>query len=111
MKKIIKLTESDLTRIVKRVISEQESNGKELEFILVKNFLKTINPQIRLEINNYKNLDILFENFTNEKETLDTLKQKYMNWLVKNGFQKEDIYVNKNNMGRIQEVITKKGLK
>jgi hypothetical protein len=111
MIKTIKLTESDLTRIVKRVISEQESNGKELEFILVKNFLKTINPQIRLEINNYKNLDILFENFTNEKETLDTLKQKYMNWLVKNGFQKEDIYVNKNNMGRIQEVITKKGLK
>ena len=41
MKKIIKLTESDLTRIVKRVISEQESNGKELEFILVKNFLKS----------------------------------------------------------------------
>ena len=111
MKKIIKLTESDLTRIVKRVISEQESNGKELEFILVKNFLKTINPQIRLDMNNYKNLDILFENFTNENETLDTLKQKYMNWLVKNGFQKEDIYVNKNNMGRIQEVITKKGLK
>ena len=111
MKRIIKLTESDLTRIVRRVIMEQGTNGKELEFILVKNFLKTINPQIRLEMNNYKNLDILFENFTNENETLDTLKQKYMNWLVKNGFEKVDIYVNNNNMGRIQELITKKGLK
>ena len=111
MKRIIKLTESDLTRIVRRVIMEQGTNGKELEFILVKNFLKTINPQIRLDMNNYKNLDILFENFTNENETLDTLKQKYMNWLVKNGFEKVDIYVNNNNMGRIQELITKKGLK
>ena len=111
MKRIIKLTESDLTRIVRRVIMEQGTNGKELEFILVKNFLKTINPQIRLDRSDYNNIDSLFENFTNEKETLDTLKQKYMNWLVKNGFEKVDIYVNNNNMDRIQELITKKGLK
>ena len=89
----------------------KRESKRELEFILVKNFLKTINPQIRLEMSNYKNLEILFENFTNENETLDTLKQKYMDWLVKNGFEKVDIYVNNNNMGKIQELITKKGLK
>jgi hypothetical protein len=111
MKRIIKLTESDLTRIVRRVIMEQGTNGKELEFIMVKNFLRTIKPEITLKRTDYNNLDSLFENFTNEKETLDTLKQKYMNWLMKNGFEKVDIYVNNNNMSRIQELITKKGLK
>ena len=41
MKRIIKLTESDLTRIVRRVIKEQKvMTGKDIEFILVKNFLK-----------------------------------------------------------------------
>jgi hypothetical protein len=111
MKRIIKLTESDLTTIVRRVIMEQGTNGKELEFIMVKNFLRTIKPEITLKRTDYNNLDSLFENFTNEKETLDTLKQKYMNWLMKNGFEKVDIYVNNNNMSRIQELITKKGLK
>ena len=90
---------------------EQGTNGKELEFIMVKNFLRTIKPEITLKRTDYNNLDSLFENFTNEKETLDTLKQKYMNWLMKNGFEKVDIYVNNNNMSRIQELITKKGLK
>jgi hypothetical protein len=111
MKKIIRLTESDLTRIIKRVIMEQETNGKELEFILVKNFLRTIKPEITLKRSDYNNVDSLFENFTDEEEPLDTLKQKYMNWLAKNGFEQGDIYIDNNNKSRVQELITKKGLK
>ena len=50
MKKIIKLTESDLIRIVKQVISEQNTSGKwepnEIKFLEQKGFTKTFNKKI-----------------------------------------------------------------
>ena len=112
MKRIIKLTESDLTRIVRRVIKEQKAmSGKDIEFILVKNFLKTIRPNLTLERADFDYIDNLLENFISEGNDLETLKQMYMSWLEKNGFEREDIYVGNDNMSRVQELITKKGLK
>lgn len=112
MKRIIKLTESDLTRIVRRVIKEQKAmSGKDIEFILVKNFLKTIRPNLTLERADYDYIDNLLENFISEGNGLETLKRMYMSWLEKNGFKREDIYVANDNMSRVQELITKKGLK
>jgi hypothetical protein len=111
MKRIIKLTESDLTRIVRRVIMEQKTNGAELEFILVKNFLKTIYPNFTLERSDYDNIDSLFESFTGEKYDREKLKEMYMGWLEKYGFERGDIFIANDNMYRVQALITKKGLK
>ena len=114
MKRIIKLTESDLTRIVRRVIKEQKAmSGKGIEFILVKNFLKTIKPDFTLKWDDYEYIDNLVQDFSfiHEKYDLETFKRMYMSWLEKNGFKREDIYVANDNMSRVQELITKKGLK
>ena len=114
MKRIIKLTESDLTRIVRRVIKEQKAmSGKDIQFILVKNILKTIKPDFTLkrdDYNYYENIDFLFEMII-ENYDIETCKRMYMSWLEKNGFEREDIYVANDNMSRLQELITKKGLK
>ena len=109
MKRIIKLTESDLTRIVRRVIKEQKAmSGKDIEFILVKNFLKIIKPQLTFDTSDYNNIDSLFQNLD---YSLEALKRMYIRWLEINGFEREDIYIDNENMSRVQELITKKGLK
>ena len=68
MKKVIKLTESDLVRIVKRVISEQTKNGP----VIPKNSKLEIDNSV---INDFKKMGIDFK----KNETPDTFLKKLNN--------------------------------
>ena len=66
MKKVIRLTESDLTRIVKRVIMEQETE--------IKNFEGRINSEISSCLTKPKNFKIpnsCYKPNTNQKQYVD----------------------------------------
>jgi hypothetical protein len=65
MKKVIKLTESDLVRIVKRVISEQTKDGP----VIPKNAKLEIESSV---INDFKKMGIEFK----KSETPDTFLEK-----------------------------------
>ena len=65
MKKVIRLTESDLVRIVKRVISEQTKNGP----VIPKNAKLEIDNSV---INDFKKMGIDFK----KNETPDTFLEK-----------------------------------
>ncbi len=68
MKKVIKLTESDLVRIVKRVISEQTKDGP----VIPKNAKLEIDSSV---INDFKKMGIEFK----KSETPDTFLKKLNN--------------------------------
>jgi len=58
MKRIIRLTESDLTRIVRRVMSEEVDQLSDLKKLMRKNDDKTLEDEIEERVNHaFKNLD------------------------------------------------------
>ena len=77
MKKIIKLTESDLTRIVKRVIKEEISEDK-LNISNLINHLSDWNTDKKLRrermkiYNRYKDGDITYEEYVKQRKELET---------------------------------------
>jgi hypothetical protein len=77
MKKIIKLTESDLTRIVKRVIKEEISEDK-LNISNLINRLSDWNTDKKLRrermkiYNRYKDGDITYEEYVKQRKELET---------------------------------------
>lgn len=72
MKKIVKLTESDLTRIIERVISEQEIEQEKIE-LEPKEFKSIIEPQKVAEIKSQA--DVLSKDTKMIKQTLMILKK------------------------------------
>jgi hypothetical protein len=77
MKKIIKLTESDLTNIVKRVIKEEISEDK-LNISNLINHLSDWNTDKKLRrermkiYNRYKDGDITYEEYVKQRKELET---------------------------------------
>jgi hypothetical protein len=77
MKKIIKLTESDLTRIVKRVIKEEISEDK-LNISNLINRLSDWNTDKKLRrermkiYDRYKDGDITYEEYVKQRKELET---------------------------------------
>ena len=125
MKKIVRLTENDLTRIVKRVLKEQADNNTP-EFIedsLLNKFFNKVAPNDKF-INNVKrylkdlsgkSFDQKMEQIKNalptlEGKSLDEVKNAYMNFLVKDlGLSKDDIYLDNNNIEKVKNALMKKG--
>jgi hypothetical protein len=115
MKKIVKLTERDLTRIVRRVINEglygksniiieQSTNsGNELEKILISKFVDENQPRIGVEYKDPSIRDDFFNEYSSE----------YQSWLAKNGFKMSDINlesgVDQSRLSQISNLIKQKG--
>jgi hypothetical protein len=101
--KVINLTETDLRRIVKRVISEQSTDAKSLENVLISKFIEGGNAG-----KEYSDPGMKTE-FFNDYEI------EYKEWLTKNGFKGSDIMldqdVDKNRLAEIEALIKKKGWK
>ena len=91
MKKIVKLTERDLTRLVKRVIKEDEETTDDY-YRVMDNMIEDCQDEILEVIENYKEkLRELIEEIDNDKKLEDeeigqlifTLKYDYMDDLIK----------------------------
>ena len=125
MKKIVRLTENDLTRIVKRVLKEQvdNNNPKFIEDVLLNKFFNKVAPNDKY-INNVKSylkdlpgtsMDSKMEQIKNalptlDGKSLDEVKNMYMNFLVKDlGLSKDDIYLDNNNIEKVKNALMKKG--
>ena len=122
MKKIVRLTENDLTRIVKRVLKEQVDNNTPefIEDVLLNKFFNKVAPNNKY-INNVKSylkdlsgtsFDSKMEQIKNalptlEEKSFDEVNNMYMNFLVKDlGLSKDDI---KNNIEKVKNALMKKG--
>jgi len=103
MKRIIRLTENDLTRIVKRVISEQSVDAKKLEDILISKFI------------NDGNAGKEYLTAGMRKEFFNDYEIEYKEWLSKNGFKSSDIMletgVDATRLKQIEMLIKQKGWK
>jgi len=101
MKKIIRLTESDLTRIIKKVISEKINDGKKLDQILISKFIEMEN--IGKEYNTPGMMNQFFDDYSTE----------YQDWLVENGFKMSDINLSveskTEDIERVNNLIKQKG--
>ena len=128
MKRIVRLTENDLTRIVKRVLKEQSELNPRLEKLYTPQFLENIlidryfreNYKGNPKVNNVS--DWLFDdlkdrdfsgkfeeitNAVNEESSLQTELTKYKKWLTTIGLSASDVYVDKNNRYKIIDVLRK----
>lgn len=102
-KRVIRLTESDLRRIVKRVISEQSTDAKSLEKVLISKFIESGGAGKEYLTSGMK------------REFFDDYEIEYKEWLTKNGFKGSDIMldqdVDKNRLAEIEALIKNKGWK
>lgn len=101
--KVITLTESDLRRIVKRVISEQTADGESLENILISKFIEGGGAGKEYRQKGMK------------RQFFADYEDDYKRWLRQNGFKSSDIMldsgVDKNRLSEIESLIKTKGWK
>ena len=101
MKRIIRLTESDLARVIKKVISEKVNDGKKLDQILISKFIEMEN--VGKEYNAPGMMGQFFDDYSTE----------YQDWLVENGFKMSDINLSveskTEDIERVNNLIKQKG--
>lgn len=103
----------NMRRFNTKNLNEQTSTPSAIEKILVKNFLKFKNPKSMSAtapdyMASFVNVDNFFQDMGYDVEAT---KAEYIKWLQTNGFQPGDIYVDQQNMGRVQKQILAKRLK
>ena len=101
MKKIIRLTESDLTRIVRRVIMEQTAD--DLENRLAVLYLMKSKKLDKKSAEDYLFNKGNYESFLQQPSTTEV----YMDWLESVGLEREDVYVGGDNYQRVKTFLDK----
>lgn len=103
----------NMRRFNTKNLNEQTATPSDVEKILVKNFYKFKFPTKIAAIEKtwmpaFVNVDNSFQDLGLDVEST---KAEYIKWLQTNGFQPGDIYIDQQNIGRVQKQILAKRFK
>ena len=125
MKKTIRLTESDLVNLVKRVIMEQSQNKMSNNPAIMKYELGRQKKGYDTDEDIEERLIILYLmgkgndrltsikilNGSNYESIQDEESENFMNWLVSIGLERGDVYVDTNNKSKVLNKVKELELK